>query len=290
MSRTTALAETQGRKDEPELTAESFEFVRKLIYEHAGIVLEPHKMNMVQRRLKKRLQERELATFEDYCRYLEGPEAPQEIGFTLNALTTNETRLYREKHHFEHLAQTVLPSVAAATPSGVSPRLRIWSAGCSSGEEPHTIAITLCQALKDLKRWDAKILATDIDTDMVAAGRAGVYEDRFMKEVSAPVRKSFFQPVPGQSGHLKANDAVRQLITFKQLNLLGPWPMKGPFDVIFCRNVVIYFDKPTQRQLFARYAEILKDGGHLYIGHSESLHNVSDRFKPLGQSIYQKVP
>lgn len=271
------------------LSARSYEFIRSLLREQTGIVLAEHKRDLVYRRLVKRLRDLGLDGFEAYCDLLSGPDRDSEIRIMKNALTTNLTKFFRENHHFEHLAEIALPQIVKRAKETGQHRLRIWSAGCSSGEEPHSIAITVCRTMRGLDRWDARILATDIDTDMIAAGRRGIYRERCVADIPASVRKRYFQPA-GDDGELyQVSPAAHSLIAFKPLNLLAPWPMKGPFDLIFCRNVVIYFDKPTQRGLFDRFADILKDDGYLYVGHSESLFNVTDRFKSLGQSTYQKV-
>lgn len=271
------------------LSPKSYDFIRALLREQTGIVLAEHKRDLVYRRLVKRLRELGLDSFEAYCDLLSGPGRDSEIQVMRNALTTNLTKFFRENHHFEHLAGTAIPQIVADAQTKGRRRLRIWSAGCSSGEEPYSIAITVCRNLKALEHWDARILATDIDTNMVETGRSGIYPQRNVGDIPAPVLKRFFQPTDSDGAFYRVSQAARSLIAFKPLNLLEPWPMKGPFDVIFCRNVVIYFDKPTQRQLFDRYADFLKDGGYLYVGHSESLFNVTDRFKSLGQSIYQKI-
>ena len=275
--------------DKIELSTKSYDFIRALLREETGITLAENKRDMVYRRLIKRLRTLGLDSFEAYCEHLSGPDRDAEIRLMKNALTTNLTKFFRESHHFDHLAEAALPPlVQAAERSGGRRRLRIWSAGCSSGEEPHSIAITLCQKFRGLQSWDARILATDIDTDMVETGRNGVYQRRSIEGLSAAVQKRYFEPVDDEN-LCRVTQNARSLITFKPLNLLQPWPMKGPFDAIFCRNVVIYFDKPTQRSLFDRYADMLKDDGYLYIGHSESLFNVTDRFKSIGHSIYRKV-
>lgn len=287
MSTPAAKRAADDDRDRIALTTKSYDFIRKLLRDQSGIVLADHKRDLVYRRLIKRLRSLELDSFEAYCELLGSPDGDAEIKLMKNALTTNLTKFFRENHHFEHLANTVLPKVVADDAHVGSRRLRIWSAGCSSGEEPHSIAITLCQHFRGLNSWDARILATDIDTDMIEVGRRGIYEKRSVEGVPPPLRKRFFE----RSGDdaFRVSDSARSLITFKPLNLLERWPMKGPFDVIFCRNVVIYFDKPTQRALFDRYADILKDDGFLYVGHSESLYNVTDRFRSLGKSIYQRV-
>ncbi len=271
-----------------DLTEKSFDFIRVLLREQTGITLAGNKRDMVYRRLIKRLRVLGLDSFEAYCDHLSGPDRDAEIRQMKNALTTNLTKFFRERHHFEHLAKVALPPLVERAERCGARRLRIWSAGCSSGEEPHSIAITLCRHMRELDTWDARILATDIDTDMIEAGRAGLYQRRIIEDIPPHLRKRFFLDA-GAEGECQVTDDARSLITFKPLNLLQTWPMKGPFDVIFCRNVVIYFDKPTQRSLFDRFADILKDDGFLYIGHSESLFNVTDRFRSQGQSIYQKV-
>ncbi len=268
-------------------TDRDFEFIRGWIKERAGINLSDNKRQLVYGRLAKRLRALGLRDFKSYCKLLASEEGEKEIGTALNALTTNKTSFFRENHHFQHLAEVVLPKARSESQS--RPRLRIWSAGCSSGEEPHSTAITLCESLKDLDKWDAKVLATDIDTNMVRHGREGIYRESVVESIPAHLRKRYLNRLERGGDQYRLSDEVRSLIVFKQLNLLGPWPMKGPFDLIFCRNVVIYFDKPTQRQLFDRYADMLKDDGFLYIGHSETLFKITDRFKLVGQSIYQKL-
>ena len=265
-----------------------FRFIAQMLKERAGIVLADHKRDMVYSRLAKRIRELKMESFREYIELLTGPKGDDEIGTTLNALTTNLTKFFREPHHFDHLKSVVAPAARSAAKSGQRPRLRIWSAGCSSGEEPYSIAMTLLQGISDIAKWDAKILATDIDTNMVHRASQGIYERRSVEAIPGQARNQFAKPLKDDDGRFQMSERVRSLITFKPLNLLHPWPMKGPFDLIFCRNVVIYFDKDTQRKLFDRYADLLRDDSFLYIGHSESLFNVTDRFKLVGQSIYQK--
>ena len=254
-----------------------------------GIELGDKKHQLVYGRLSKRLRALKLNSFKDYCKLLASDAGEAEIGTALNALTTNKTSFFREAHHFEHLLAEVIPKAREDSNPLVKKRLRIWSAGCSSGEEPYSAAITLKSNLRDLATWDAKILATDIDSNMVQHGREGIYAASTIESIPAHLRTRYLKAVTPGADQFQVSPEVRAMIAFKQLNLLGPWPMKGPFDLIFCRNVVIYFDKPTQMRLFDRYADILKDEGFLYIGHSESLFKVSDRFELVGQSIYQKV-
>ena len=285
-----------GRAGLP-LSTREFNIIRALAKARIGIVLADHKRDMVVRRLSRRVRALGLRSFKDYCGLVSGPDADREMGMMINALTTNLTKFFREKHHFDHLASVALPRLLTRFRAEGTRRLRLWSAGCSSGEEPYSIAMTLLGSMLDLGQWNAKILATDIDTDMVEKGRSGIYDARIVDSIPAAERKKFVEPLGGPPGGSMGDDErryriaqpLRSLVAFKQLNLLHAWPMKGPFDIIFCRNVVIYFDKETQRELFNRYADILRDGSFLYIGHSESLYKVSERFRLIGQSIYEKI-
>jgi len=168
-------------------------------------------------------------------------------------------------------------------------RLRCWSAGCSTGEEPYSIAMVLRETLPE-QGWDTRILATDLDSDVVAKAQRGVYAQERVNGISPErLRRWFLRGKGNNDGMVQVRPPLRELIAFRQLNLMHEWPISGPLDFIFCRNVVIYFDKPTQKVLFDRYAELLPVGGHLFIGHSESLFKVSDRFKLIGKTIYRKV-
>ena len=249
-------------------------------------MLSDAKRNLVYGRLGRRLRTLGCSSFEAYLALLDdGPDAEAEHAAMINAITTNLTGFFREPHHFETLAKQAIPEVIKSP--GHDRRLRIWSAGCSSGEEPYTIAMTVLRALPAADNWDALILATDIDTNMIATGRAGVYEAEKVAPVPPEARRRFVEPVDADT--VEMAPALKQIIRFKPLNLLNPWPMRGKFDAIFCRNVVIYFDKDTQRALFNRYADLLKPEGWLFIGHSESLFRVSDRFRHLGRTTYRKV-
>ena len=269
----------------PRMSNRQFDFFRDLAKSQAGITLPDYKRNMVYRRVSKRLIALDLKDFGSYEELLSAPEGEAEIEFFVNALTTNKTEFFRENHHFEHLASVVLPSLVKRQET--SRKLRLWSAGCSSGQEPYSIAMTLAESMPDLARWDAKILATDIDTDIIARGRKGSYPAAEIHEIPPQLRQKYIDMQQGDGGRMSY--ALRSLITFNQLNLHGPWPMTGKFDVIFCRNVIIYFDKPSQCRLFDRFANLLSDGGYLYIGHSESLYKVTERFRSIGQSIYQRI-
>jgi chemotaxis protein methyltransferase CheR len=269
-------------------TRHHFDLIAGLLMKLAGIQLAPHKTEMVYSRLARRLRELKLPDFDAYCDYLASPEGAEEIGFLVNALTTNLTRFFREPHHFGHLANSLLPEVLARQTGAVRPRLRLWSAGCSSGEEPYTIAMTVLSTLADAHRWDARILATDIDTHMVETARGGCYAADSASGIPAALRGRYTdERRQGGRPTLVMGDGLKRLITFKPLNLLEDWPMKGPFDAIFCRNVLIYFDRVGRQEVIHRFHRILVEGGYLYLGHSESLYGVSDRFLQVGPTTYR---
>jgi chemotaxis protein methyltransferase CheR len=245
-------------------TAEDFRQIAALLYEQAGITLSPAKATLVYSRLAKRVRGLGLSTFADYCALIESPQGADERSNMLNALTTNVTRFFREPHHFEHLRNQVLaPRLDALKAGG---RLRLWSAACSTGQEPYSIALTVLSMLPDAPRLDIKILATDIDSKVLAQARQGRYEPDLIDAIPADMRNRWMSR--GAQGW-SFGDAVRALVSFKELNLIGAWPLKGPFDAIFCRNVVIYFDEATQETVWSRFAPLLAPEGRLYIGHSE---------------------
>lgn len=263
------------------LSDREFSRIKSRVYQIAGISLSDAKRTLVISRLSKIVRGLELGSFDAYIDYLERGGSAQDGQDFVNALTTNLTRFYREDHHFTHL-RTHVGKLIAEQPRGS--RLRIWSAGCSTGQEPYTIGMDLLAAFPDLRRWDFKILATDIDTAVIAKAALGVYPQSELAGLS-PERLRPFGTSP--DGHAAIPEAVRALVSFKPLNLIGPWPMKGPFDAIFCRNVAIYFDKPTQGEVFGRFSKLLAPQGFLYIGHSENLGSGGDGFRLVGKTIYQ---
>lgn len=284
-----AALQTQPQSDlEASFTTRDFKFFAELVYAKSGIVLGDHKKNMMYSRLVRRVRELGMTSFKEYATFVKGPKGESEIGALINAMTTNLTRFFREEHHFEFLAKNVFPAAASRASRSAQKRLRIWSAGCSSGEEPYSIAITVLKHFPSRAGWDIKILATDLDTNMVARGAAGVYPLNAFEGVSADMRKRYFAPAPHEPGKLMACHDLKSLITFRPLNLLGPWPMSGPFDAIFCRNVMIYFDGPTKATLVERQAGLLPPGGHLFIGHSETLLE-QNILKLKGRTVYEKM-
>jgi chemotaxis protein methyltransferase CheR len=269
-----------------ELSDAVFDRLRELVRLHTGIALAASKRELVYGRLARRLRALQLRSFADYCALIEGGPA-EEIQELTNAITTNLTSFFRENHHFQQLAAEIFPQIEAHR--ALPKRMRVWSAGCSTGEEPYSIAVVMREALAHLRDWDVKLLATDIDTKVVNTASAGVYPDDRFKGVSPERIRRWFAPAAGRPNHNEASRDLKSLITFKQLNLFDSWPMKGPFDLIFCRNVVIYFDKETQRSLFERMAELQEPGAWLIIGHSESLFNVTDRYKLVSRTVYRRL-
>ncbi len=269
------------------LDERDFRFISELVGAKTGIQLSDGKRELVYGRLARRLRQLGFDSFSDYCALLKQDDG-DELMQLVNAITTNLTSFFREKHHFDYLARTLVPAWLKA--NAATRRIRIWSAGCSIGAEPYSLAITLREALGNERGWDVRILATDIDTNVLAAAAAGAYPE---KEVAglplAQLRRWFLRGSGANAGKVRARDELRDLIEFRQLNLIEPWQVPGPFDALFCRNVVIYFDKPTQKALFDRFADNIVPGGHLFIGHSESLFKVTDRFELIGQTIYRKL-
>ncbi len=264
------------------MTEADFSAIARLALEHTGIVLAEHKKDMVYGRIARRIRARSLSSFSQYIDYL-GNHLQDEISEFINALTTNLTSFYRESHHFTFLQQRWLPELLKQPNRK---RLRVWSAGCSIGQEVYSIAMALKESGMP-NNWDCKLLATDLDSNVLDVGRHGRYPVSALESLPAGFEKRYFERISASEVQVIA--PLRQMVHFKRLNLLGPWPMNGPFDAIFCRNVVIYFNKETQRQLFDRIADMLPVGGHLFIGHSENLHGISQRFEALGQTIYRKI-
>jgi chemotaxis protein methyltransferase CheR len=264
-----------------------FEFLAGLAYKHAGISLSDAKRNLVYSRLSRRLRALALGSFAEYRQYLES-SGGEEIERFINSISTNHTKFFREAHHFTHLRGSAQELFAEQDKKRLTRRLRIWSAGCSTGEEPYSIALVLRREIGDVSRHDVKILATDIDTDVLAKASRGEYPAESLDDVPDPFCR-YFQPVPESDGAtIKVAHDVRALITYRPLNLMATWPMKGPFDAVFCRNVMIYFDGPTKTKLIDRFVRLIKPGGTLYIGHSESLLGTQAGLRLMGRTIYRR--
>jgi chemotaxis protein methyltransferase CheR len=266
-----------------QFSAADFERVRQLIYRHAGIALAPAKQDMVYSRLARRLRALGYASFAQYVVLLERDDA-QERQIFINSLTTNLTSFFREAHHFECLAQQMERSSARP--------FRIWCSAASTGEEAYSLAMTACEAWKSMTP-PVEIIASDIDTAVLATARQGSYPTERLDRLSRTRVQQFFRKDGGSAatdGMVSVRPEVQKLVSFTPINLLAVhWPLEGPFDAIFCRNVMIYFDKPTQYGILKRFVPLLRTGGLLYAGHAESFLHATDLFRPLGRTVYECV-
>ncbi|MCE7027408.1 CheR family methyltransferase [Jiella avicenniae] len=258
------------------MTERDFATIAKLLYEDAGIYLADTKATFVYSRLSKRLRALGLESFKDYCALVQAGPGSDERMTMLASLTTNVTHFFREMHHFDQLRDTLLPPLLAEAKRGG--RVRIWSAGCSIGHEPYSIAMTILSLMPNAADYDVRILASDIDPNVVATGRAGVYGASALESIPVDLRRKWFRPSVAEGGNrgvaatemlYEVADPLRDLVAFRELNLNGEWPMRGMFDAIFCRNVTIYFDQPTRERVWKRFVERLLPDGVLFIGHSE---------------------
>jgi chemotaxis protein methyltransferase CheR len=274
-----------------ELTDPLYKKFVTLVYKSAGISLGDAKRELVRSRLLKRLRALEIATYEEYYELvsMRDPDG-SELTRMLDAISTNKTDFFRENQHFEFLAKNLLPGLAEKARGHNTPRIRIWSAGCSSGEEPYTLAMVLRENLPSDLLPKTKILATDISTQMLTTAQAGRYEEEKVKPVPAKIRIASFEKARSPKGVIyTVKPEVRAMITFRRLNLMREkYPFSGKFDVIFCRNVMIYFDRPTQERLVNRFHDSLCSGGHLFIGHSESLNSIKSPFQFIKPTIYKR--
>ena len=275
-----------GRMREFAFGDQDFHALRQLVKGLTGINLSEQKRELVYGRLARRLRALHLKSFAEYRQLLD-QDGGREIVELCNAITTNLTSFFREVHHFDYLRDQVLRPLAA-DPRGAR-RLRIWSAGCSTGEEPYSIAMTILETLPDLRSWDIRILATDLDSEVLERGRHGSYTHERAQNLSEQrLTRFFIEQRSAEGSFYESRPELKALIAFKQLNLMHPLPMRGPLQVIFCRNVVIYFDKDTQRALFARFAQLQRPGDLLFLGHSESLFKVTDDYTLIGKTVYRR--
>ena len=277
-----SIAEPQR---EFEFSDADFRSLAQYAHEQAGIALADSKRNLVYSRLSRRLRVLKMQTFKQYRDYLS--ENTSELESFINAISTNLTKFFRESHHFDHFRASIAAPFAAKAKPGS--RLRVWSAGCSSGEEPYTIGVVLKREIRDIEKYDVRVLATDIDTEVIARGARGEYQASSIDEVPRNYQ-DFFKPIEGGIGdNVVVDRGVRSLVAFKRLNLMESWPFAGSFDAIFCRNVMIYFDGPTKANLIERFTERVKPGGFLYIGHSESLNGTHPGLGLVGRTIYRRL-
>lgn len=272
------------------ITDKEFETIRRLVKEKTGISLGLHKKDLVVSRLARRLRDLRLGSFREYIALLEGAGGAEEMVHMINRITTNKTDFFREKHHFDLLAETLLPELYQQGEASGQRRLRAWSAGCSSGEEPYTIAMVVADFFARRPGWDIKILATDLDTSMLQKASRGLYEARLMEPVPPRMLSRYFRRVQ-QNGEefYQVKEELRRMITFRKFNLMRPeYPLKVALDFVFCRNVLIYFDSEDKVAVVTRFHRVIKPGGYLFVGHSESLMMVKHLFRHAGPTIYRR--
>ncbi|MDE8349731.1 MAG: protein-glutamate O-methyltransferase CheR [Acidocella sp.] len=271
------------------LTAKDFAEIAAVMHREAGIALQDNKVNLVYSRLAKRLRLLELKNFHEYCDLIRDQSSTagrNERDAMIAALTTNVTKFFREPHHFEHLKSHILPKLIHQAKLGHP--VRIWSSACSSGQEPYSIGLTILSLLPEAANYDIKILATDIDQNMIALGQAGSYDQSALNAVPPALVQRWFSAVAGGTGEMQVNAELRSLVRFRKLNLMGNWPMRGLFHAIFCRNVVIYFDYETQSQVWGRMVPLLAPEAALYIGHSERVSGPAEALlRSDGVTIYR---
>ncbi len=266
-----------------------FQQFSQLVYEQCGINLHEGKKALLQARLNKRLRLTGINSYEDYFKYITSPAHPGEFVNFLDSVSTNLTYFFRESQHFDFLEQIALPELIEKKRKDRNSRIRIWSAGCSTGEEPYSLAMCVLARLPETDKWDFRILATDISTRVLDVASGGVYSDEKIQKVPPALRQQSFNRISNGNGKSEFEIAphVKRIITFRRLNLKEPYPFKGPFDFIFCRNVMIYFDKKTQEELVNKMASFLGPGGYLFVGHSESLTGLSHKLSYVRPAIYR---
>jgi chemotaxis protein methyltransferase CheR len=266
------------------ITSDEFEQFRTLVYKESGISLGDGKRSLIVSRLSKRLRDLSLDTFQQYFNLVTGSAGQEEFTQLLDLISTNKTDFFREPKHFDFLREEVLPELASTK------RVRIWSSASSSGEEPYTIAMTLYDGVQAPAQWNFHILASDLSTRVLAKASSGVYDTERVRDLpAATLKRHFLSGRGGAAGKVKVKPHLSDMVTFRRINLMDDrFPIKTPLDVIFCRNVMIYFDRPTQERLVGRFHKYLKPGGYLFIGHSESLQWLNQPFKSIAPTIYRK--
>ena len=272
------------------LTPREFKKFREIIHQKTGINLGDQKRDLVLSRLTKRLRILNIKTFEEYYQYISQDRNSQEITAMINRITTNVTSFFRENHHFQVLRDIVLPRLIEKGTASGKRKVRIWSAGCSTGQEPYSIAMTLADFFRGHVGWDIKILATDLDTEVLSTGERGVYSNDSLSKVPQEQLRRFFKKGTGENKEFfQAIQQIRNMILFRQLNLTSEkFPLRGPLDAIFCRNVIIYFDSQTKTKLIGKYSQLLGNDGYLFMGHSESLIAMKEKFNYIHNTVYQK--
>jgi chemotaxis protein methyltransferase CheR len=265
-----------------DLSEKEFRQVSQIVHSISGIHLKNGKEALVRARLMKRLRALRMKSFTEYIRFINTDDGREEIGLLIDAMTTNKTGFFREADHFSFLCDTILPGMNGR-------KMRFWTAACSSGEEPFSLSMLLHENIPDMRSKDILILATDISLRMLEMARAGIYREDRVRELPSAFLKKYFVRVQGdQPPAYRLTDEVKATVRLAWLNLMDPWPMKGLFNVIFCRNVMIYFDRPTQQSLISRFWNLLEPGGYLFVGHSEGLSAIKHEFHYVKPAIYKK--
>ncbi|HEU5081174.1 MAG TPA: protein-glutamate O-methyltransferase CheR [Opitutaceae bacterium] len=267
-----------------------YQFIRELVYSHSRINLGPDKKELVSARLGKRLRETKITSISDYCRYLQGQGDTEELSHLIDAISTNYTFFFREIEHFDFLTRVIIPEMTERRVREKWQSFNVWSAACASGEEPYSIAISLAETFGSAPKWPWRIEATDISHKILQRARVGVYREEAVSKVPKPALRAHFQKGFGpQDGNYRVKQHIQNGVTFRQLNLLeGAPPFTEPFHLIFCRNVMIYFDRKTQEELIARLVQRLVPGGYLFVGHSESLSGLKQTLETVKPAIYRK--
>jgi chemotaxis protein methyltransferase CheR len=271
------------------ITDDEFQAFQHLIYTETGITLNESKRCLVCSRLSKRLRALRLTSYLDYYDYLLRRDTGEELQRMVNCITTNKTDFFRESHHFDFLTRTVFPALVGRAKAGGPRKLRIWCAASSRGHEPYSIAITVREYAPFDSSWDVRLLASDIDTDVLAAAEQGVFQSEDLEPIPESLKQRYFQRGYGRfAGQARVKPEVRQMIKFRQLNLIADsWPIHTTFDVIFCRNVMIYFDVETQKRVIEHLVRYLSPGGFLLLGHSENIQWASHYLRPMGNTVFQ---
>ena len=270
-----------------QLAASQFRRIAAIARDRWGLCLTERKVPLVANRLSSFLRGTQFASIDDYLSHLENDAGEEDMLVFFDVLSTNVTSFFRDRAHFDYLERELYTPLARNTLTLPGKRLRIWSAACSTGQEPYTLAIHALECMPDLASWDFKILGTDLSNFAVQQAKAATYPEARLDGMPAELRRKYFVRAR-EAGQLTVAPAARGLVSIARLNLMDPWPFKGKFDVIFCRNVMIYFDAPTRRKLVLRYFDLLRPGGILAIGSAETLAGLNTPFKPAQASVYVK--
>ncbi len=270
------------------MTDTDFRAISDIAYKEAGLFFLPEKASLVQSRINRRLRQLKIKSFSEYTAFVESEQGFAERKVMISSLTTNVSNFFRESHHFDILREQVLPKLISRARAGE--RIRIWSAGCSIGQEPYSIAMTLLDVAPDAPTLDIRILATDIDPNVIFTARQGYYEEISVGEIGVSYQAKYMETVTnGRKTSFQMTESVRNMVSFRELNLLSHWPISGKFDVIFCRNVVIYFDEATQLSLWPRFESVTAPNGWLFVGHSERLSDqLETEFVTAGPTAYHR--